>query len=143
MTLLRTPADAEREAHAAEYMAAAWKCDMRPFGHLAPVDYYCERDGKLVAFVEVKAHHHPMDAHPNVLLDVHKWLALQLAAAGGGVPAYFAVVFDDALMFVDALDVAGCPLLITGRRDRGRNDTHPAFQVPVNRFRRVGLGAAP
>lgn len=138
MTLLRTPADAEREQQAAEYMAAAWKCELRPFGHLAPVDYYCERDGKLVAFVELKSHNHAMDAHPTVLLDVHKWLALQLAAAGaGGVPAYFAVVFDDAFVFVSAGDVSGCPVLITGRRDRGRDDTHPAFQVPVDRFRRV------
>jgi hypothetical protein len=132
--VFQTEEDRRNEEEVAAACAAVWHCRIGRFGALSPVDWYGERDGRLVGVLELKARGHALDHYPTVFLNVRKWLALTLAAVGLGCPAIFVVKFTDGVYWaplskIDATQhrIAGCAHIV-----KNGNDIEPVIEVPVS-----------
>lgn len=115
---------------------------LKKFGHLCPIDFYAERDGRMAAVLELKSRSHESATYPTVFLNVRKWLALSMAAIGFGVPAFFVVRFTDRVLYVDLRDVDARTHRIGGTRKivKSRSDREPVVEVPVETMKEVKHG---
>lgn len=129
--------DEQHQNHVALDLEQAWGCSVRSFGRLAPVDWFFEREGRLVGVGELKARTHRRGKYPTVFLNTRKWLALTLAQSGIGVPAVFVVRFEDGTRWVRVSDVDASRVRIGGltRQMKSRNDIEPVIEVPVDQMR--------
>lgn len=128
--IFKTAADEAHEGEVAKLIEVAWRCHLSSFGRLAPIDWWAERDGRIVGVLELKSREHPAGQYPTVFLNLRKWLALRLAAMGFGVPAVFVVRFSDRVMYTTEL--AG-ELRIGGTNGivKSRNDVEPVVEIPI------------
>lgn len=148
--IFATREDTVGERQVADWLARVWRCELRPFGALSPVDWYAIRDGRLIGICELKTRSHPVDKYPTVFLNVRKWLALRLGSVGLGVPALFVVRWPDDLrsISIDDLEVTRVVMGGAGRprqRIRGNvtstTDREPVIEVPVNDMRQWGVSS--
>ncbi|WP_165253784.1 hypothetical protein, partial [Paludisphaera soli] len=103
-------------------------------GRFNPIDWYALRDGRIVAYVELKTRSHGPDAFPTVFLNQRKWLALTMSFVYTAVPSIFAVRFaGDEVRWIEVdridarrLEIAGCRQLVKARTDR-----EPVIHVPI------------
>jgi hypothetical protein len=132
-------ADVAAEQNVGKLLEAAWRCSIRSFGALSPIDWYAERDGRLVGLVEIKARSHASDRYPTVFLNVRKWLALQLGAIGLGCPALYAVKFEDGVFWIEVANVDAKAHSIGGclRIVKSANDIEPVIAVRILDMRRL------
>jgi hypothetical protein len=131
--------DQKNERSVAERVEAAWGCSLRQFGKLAPLDWYAERHGRLVGLLELKSRTHAHDKFGTTFLNIRKWFALTMGAAGLGVPGIFVVKFTDGIWWkpiaeVDATQhkIGGCFQIV-----KSRSDIEPQIHVPVESMRRL------
>lgn len=133
-----TGRDLENQNEIAGKLGAAWKCRLVSFGYSADIDYYAERDGKVVAVVEIKRRNNPCSLYPTVYLSMRKWLALQMASVGFGVSGIFAVGFNDCIRYAQIRDVDPRKMIIAGRGDvRASNDIEPMIEVPIEAMKKL------
>lgn len=137
--------DEESQQGVADAISRAWGPGLvlKPFGRLSPIDYYAERDGRVVAVIEVKSRSHDSGKYETVFLNVRKWIALQLASIGMGVPAFFFVMFTDRLMYMPIWNVEASAVRIGGttRTVKSRSDREPIIDVPVQSMKEATIVA--
>ena len=131
--IFQSDGDRKNEQEIASVIEAAWRCSVRSFGALSPIDWYAVRDGRVTALLELKSRTHSSGQYPTVFLNVRKWLAMSLGACGMGIPAIFVVRFTDCVMWVPiakvdahAHRIAGCSSLV-----KSVNDIEPIIEVPI------------
>ena len=131
------PEDEAAEQTVAASLEAAWGCRLHRYPQFTPVDWYAERDGRLVGLVELKARQHHAGQYPTVWLNVRKHLALTLGSVCYGVPSVFVVQFTDGVRWVrvDEIDarrpvIGGCRAVVKAATDR-----EPVIEVPVEQLR--------
>jgi hypothetical protein len=131
--IFKTEIDERNENEVSAAIAAAWRCNVRSFGRLSPIDWYAERDGRLVGVLELKSRSHPSSKHPTVFLNVRKWLTLAMASMGLGVPAIFVVRFEDQTLWVPLSKVDASSVRMGGcsRIVKSRSDVEPVIEIPV------------
>lgn len=128
-----TDEDEAAERAVAEQLEGKWRCELRRWGKLAPLDWYAVRDERLIGVVELKARSHARERFPTVFLNVRKWLALLLAQQGLGVHATFVVAFADGVWWVPVRLAMGDHEIVDARkRSHGKNDSEPVIAVPVS-----------
>lgn len=132
--IFQNDTDRSNEQEVALLLSEAWKCSVRSFGALSPIDWYAERHGRLVGLLELKARPHASTRFNTVFLNVRKWLALSLAQVGLGCPAIFVVRFSDGIFFcplalIDGRmnEIAGCNHLV-----KSGNDIEPVIKVDIS-----------
>jgi hypothetical protein len=132
--IFKTKEDRDNEATVAQLIEAAWGCKLGEFGALSPIDWYAQRDGRLVGLLELKTRWHPRDDYPGVFLNARKWLALSLGSIGMGVPALFVVKFTDGVYWVPISKVDATTHRIGGCsvRVKSVNDIEPIIEVPLS-----------
>lgn len=125
-------AAAEQEVFAA--VARVWGCEIYPFGPLSPIEAYATRHGRLVGLLEVKHRSHSYGHYPTVFLNVRKWLALILGSSGLGVPAVFAVRYEDGIWTIEVNRVDARRVSIGGTRQvvKARSDIEPVIEIPID-----------
>lgn len=131
--LFSCDADVESESEVIAMLSAAWKCEIRPFGMLCPVDFYALRDNRVVGVLELKTRAHERTMYPTVFLNVRKWLALKLASYGMGCTAIFVVRFTDGLFFIPVDKVPVGRVSIGGTKElvKSHTDIEPVFEIPI------------
>lgn len=132
-TTPQTTAEENEVAHAIE---ARWGVKCHRYGYLDSVDWWIEKDGRTVAFAEMKNRNHEAGTYPTVFLAHHKWLALHLSARTG-VASLFVVRFTDGIRWVNVNEIDPRALEIAGRRDRPGmpNDIEPVIHVPIEKMK--------
>ena len=132
--IFHTPEDEQRQSSVAQELETAWGCNVKSFGRLAPVDWFFERDGRLIGVGELKVRQHEAGRYPTVFLNVRKWLALNLAQGGLGVPAIFVARFNDGTRWTRVSEIDASQVRIGGltRQVKSRNDIEPVIEVPVH-----------
>lgn len=131
--IFKTEEDSRNENQVARQLEEAWRCTLHPFGKLAPVDWFAQRDGRIVGLVELKSRSHPSSRFDSVFLNVRKWFALQLGALGLGTPAIFVVQFTDGLRWVPVGEIDATKQRIGGttRIVKAVSDIEPVIDVPI------------
>lgn len=137
--IFKTAEDERNEQSTARLIEDQFHCSLRPFGCLSPIDWFAERDGRLVGVLELKARTHASDKYPTVFLNVRKWLALLLAANGLSVPALFVVRFTDCVRYILVSDIDASKVRIGGTKCvvKSRSDIEPVIEVPVGDMREI------
>jgi len=110
------------------------------FGSLAPVDAYASKDGRVVAWFEIKVRSHESTRYKHVFLSARKWWHLLTADALQGVPAYFVVRFTDSIRYIRVtnVDPENMKVVKANRAYQSRNDREVVMLVPVEKMRRLG-----
>lgn len=126
--------DLEADDAAIVSMQEAWGCEIHRFGVLSPIDFFATRHGRLSAVIEHKSRSHDSTRFPTVFLNVRKWLSLQLAHVGLGVPALFVVTFTDGMKWIDLAHVDATRAKIGGcaSQVKARSDVEPVIEVVVS-----------
>jgi hypothetical protein len=139
--IFQSPEDRAIQRAVADEVERKWKCKICEFGALSSVDWYAQRLERLVGVLELKARKHPREKFPTVFLNVRKWLALQMAAIGLGVPGLFVVRFEDGVFWIKLNAIDPRKMRIAGwseARARAANDIEPVIEVPVDELRKLG-----
>lgn len=134
-----TEADAANEQRAAALVAAHLRASPYHYGRYAPIDWYFERGGIVVAVAEVKTRKFQWGAFDDIYLAHTKWLHLMFAYHYNDVAALFVVQAIDRLMMVDVIDIPSAPVRILGRTPRpgSTHDQEPILRVPIVVFREI------
>lgn len=132
--IFQTEEDRNHERAVAALLAKAWRCNIQQFGALSPVDWYAERNGRLVGVLELKSRPHASSRFPTVFLNVRKWLALSLASVGLGCPALFVVQLSDGVWWIPLshIDATGCRIAGCMSIVKSGNDIEPIIEVPIS-----------
>lgn len=135
--IFQSPEDRRNEDAVARVLEAHWRCKLHHFGALSPIDWYATRDDRIVGVAELKSPDRV--AGRFAWLSVRKWLALNLAQAGLGVPARFVVKFTDATFWIALNKIDASQVVIAGRTDRKQSDStiEPIIKVSVALMRRL------
>jgi hypothetical protein len=129
-----TPEDARNEDQVAHEIERAWGMKLHRYSQFSPIDWWAERRGRVVAFIELKSRPHASTRFPTQFLNVRKWLALSLCQMGSGVESLFLVRFSDCILWIPALAVNPAWRLIIGgcsRIVKADNDIEPVIEVPI------------
>jgi hypothetical protein len=125
-----TPEDLKRERAVMDRTCARWRCEAQKLGP-DEIDFQLVRDGRVVAYAEVKTRHNARDAYPTYCVDRSKWRGLQEVTEETGLPAFLVVDFVDGLHYVR---VADQPYRtgVMHRKDRGDpSDRDVVIHIPV------------
>lgn len=129
--------DENNEREVAAILERRWRCKLRKFGKLDPIDWWAERDGKVVAFVELKCRNIPSTKYATVFVTLRKWLDLLRAHEWtiDGVPALIVVRWTDRIGYYEITDLPPGRLSVLRRREqRVEQDTEPAWELPISAF---------
>jgi hypothetical protein len=137
--IFQTDEDRTNEGQIAAVLGKKWNCEFHRFGALAPVDWYAIRHSRIVGISELKSRTHSSLQYPTVFLNVRKWLALQLASIGMGVPGLFVVRFTDAIAWIAIADIDPRRMIVGGcsRVVKAASDVEPVIEVPIATMRCV------
>jgi hypothetical protein len=135
--------DRRAEREVGELVAQAFGCRLGSFGRLTLIDWYAERNGRLVGLLELKARSHATTAYPTVFLNVRKWMALWLGAFGLGVPSLFVVRFTDDVRWIALSDIDARSARVAGckRTVKSETDVEPVIEVPVGAMKPLRGGS--
>ena len=124
--------DRENEDEAAAALGSAWKCELRKWPKLFPIDFYAVRDGRMVANVELKSRTFDSTKHADVFMAYRKWDVLMRSVTLAGCPGYFVVKFTDCMKYVNVAHVDPRKMTLGGRaQPRCATDIEPMILVPV------------
>lgn len=138
-SVFQNESDRRNEEEIAALLSRQWRCLIRPFGALCSVDWFAERDGRLVGVLELKSRGHESGKYPTVFLNVRKWLALSLATVGLGCPAIYVVRFSDGVYWCRVAEIdarvtrmGGCSTIV-----KSHNDIEPIIVVQLAMMKRM------
>jgi hypothetical protein len=135
--IFKTEDDERSENEVAKIIEKTWLCKLFSFGRLSLIDWYAVRYDRPVGLLELKTRTHDSAKYETVFLNVRKWLALQMASCGMGLPALFVVRFTDGVRYINLADVDASQFILGGlkRIKKSRNDIEPLIEVPVSEMR--------
>lgn len=111
----------------------AWRCEMVKQSKFNQFDYAAVRDGRVVAFVEMRVRSTPLRKYPTMILSANKLQAAQAMHMATGLPCLFLVQWTDVAGFVSMLNQY--PVIMGGRTDRGDPaDIEALATIPTEDF---------
>ena len=110
--------------------------ELREFGRLCPIDYYALRDGRTVAFIEIKSRSHHSFKFKTVFLNFRKWISLRMAEVGVGVPSFFFVKFKDKILYTPVSQIDASRLIVGGTSKivKSKTDIEPVIEIDVSKM---------
>lgn len=136
--LYETEANLEKERSVALLFEQAYKCNLHKMPIKFNLDFAAERQGRVVAFVEVKNTTYPFERYEDFggyKISLAKWCAAEQMCRVGGVPFVLLVGFLDQVRYVRVDQFRHDGLVWWGRQDRkDPQDMEPAVVLNTNRF---------
>ena len=135
-----TPDKMQREEILKADLERAWGCKLHHLPQFYHVDFFAEREGVLVAWVEVKQRNCTSTQYPTVFMNVDRKFK-HLIAHAETAPAYFVVRWsDNVTRFIDVRDVRSEWLGEGQESNRwgvGEHDREAVFLIPIDEMRVV------
>lgn len=134
-----TDANLRSEIAVKEILERNWNCDLIKLPTQYRFDYVAERDGKVVAFIEIKVRSYSsiqIDAMGGYMISLSKIIAAKQFAMAAGIRSILAVNLADGIYYfpIDK-NFTTDDLAIKGRTDRGDwEDVEPCALIPMNEF---------
>lgn len=130
--IFQTPEDRAREEAVARVLTTEWRCEVKHFAAMSPVDWFTVKEGRFTGILELKCRKNASTTYPTVFLSVAKWSNLTSGSDGLGVPAGFVVRFTDKILWINIAKVDASKNRVAGRNDRGAaHDREPVIDVPI------------
>lgn len=132
-----TQEDLLNEGTVAEQIEKQWGGKVHKFPMFTPIDFWIEKDRRVVAVAELKTREVTTAAYDTIWLSVAKWLSLTLAATSLQVKALFIVKFIDETRYVPIGEIDSTRVGIGRNSVRGKETEEPVIHVPVKSMRKL------
>ncbi len=136
--MYETQADLRNEAAVIEILSQKWRVNFHKLPIKYHLDYAATRNGKVVAYVEVKVRKYTMERIGQMggyMLSVGKLQTAKQLCEISSAAFCLAVQCTDGLHWIAIKDFTEFPVAITGRTDRGDSqDVEPCVLIPAGRF---------
>ena len=136
--LYETQADLRNEAAVIEILSQKWRVNFNKLPIKYHLDYAATRNGKVVAYIEVKVRKYRMDQigkWGGYMLSVGKLQTAKQLCEISNATFCLAVQCLDGLHWIAIKDFSQFPVVITGRTDRGdAQDVEPCVLIPAESF---------
>jgi len=140
--LYETKADLTLEGTVKGLLERAWGCELAKLPIRYHLDFVCSKDGKVVAFCEVKTRNYTMaaiDQMGGYLLSIGKWEAAKSLCDASNLAFLLVVRALDGLYYARFKeDFKPDDVLLRGRTDRNDwQDVEPCVLLKTSRFKLV------
>lgn len=135
--MYETSESLKNEDEVASRISSAWNTKLNKLPIKYRVDYAAERNGKIVAWIEVKTRKYNMNDFDSFMLSLDKYNASVQLGSITNLPVTLVVRWKDKIGYVDLLHCRGV-IKMGGRKDRGDpQDIQPAAYIPIDDFREL------
>ena len=139
--LYESQSDLRNEAQVISILTQEWSAQFHKLPIRYHLDYAVTKDGRVVAYVEVKVRRYSMaqiDKWGGYMLSVAKLQTAQELCRISNAVFCLVVQCTDGLYWMTIKDYSAFPVVITGRSDRGDSqDIEPCVLIPGSRFTRL------
>ena len=127
-------ADRRNESDVARILESKWSCRLHKLPKSYRMDYIATRQGKPVAFVEVKCRTISSTQFSTVMLSLSKYMSGKTATETTGIPSFVVFRFTDCMQYASLLN--DYPIRIGGRtvQTRDGRDLEPVIEIPAERM---------
>jgi len=135
--MYETSESLKNENEVASRISSAWNTKLNKLPIKYRVDYAAERNGKIVAWIEVKTRKYNMNDFDSFMLSLDKYNASVQLGSITNLPVTLVVRWKDKIGYADLLHCRGV-IKMGGRKDRGDpQDIQPAAYIPIDDFREL------
>lgn len=128
------------EEQIAEQISVLWKASLTKLPIRYKLDYAAERNGRIVAWIEVKTRKYKKSDFDTFMLSLDKYLAAIEIGKVTNLPVTLVVRWTDKIGYVDLMNCRGV-VKMGGRKDRNDSqDIQPAVYIPIDDFKGLGDG---
>jgi hypothetical protein len=131
----------QNELEVKEIIEQAWDCQLHHLPHLFSVDWYAERNDKLMAWIEFKQRKLTKSEGDSVWLNVAKKYKT-LKALSETAPAIFVVRFDSGeIKYINLADIDSSKRVIGGEKNRiwadgsVKDDFEEMILIPISKMK--------
>lgn len=129
------------EAATAEIVGKIWNVKFNSYPSLNPIDYWCERNGRILYHAEIKGRNHASDEHETIMFAMKKWMHLLVSVYHMDIPACILFHLLDGIYVIDALKISPeTKKGVGGRRFSrysNRDEREPVVYIPMNDLKLV------
>lgn len=128
-----TDENREQEEKISTYLADKWGCEVAKMPPRYEVDRVFLKDGKPVAWVEIKRRKRTLMQFDTVWLGAHKAVMGVNLSKLSGLPFFYAIGCNDCVAYIKVEGVY--EMRFGGRKDRGDwQDMEPVLEIPSHTF---------
>ena len=130
--IYETIQDLTNESSVMYALSEKFNCTFRKMPRKYGLDYAALRDGRVVAFLEVKCRTCRSDKYEEYMLSLHKVMAATKLSSTTNLPCFLVVAWTDAIGYTH---ISAPSVGFGGRQDRNDNDDmEPVALIPINHF---------
>jgi len=134
-----TEADLRNERDLISAINQLWQTSSAKLPRGYSLDYALTRDGRVVAFVEIKCRTVSSEQYETYMISLAKVLKAKSLGNAVAVPAYLLVRWNDGVGYID-LRTVDLDVRVGGRVDRGDSqDIEPVCMIPIKQFTELVL----
>ena len=122
------------QSEVGEVIEDGWACKLHDLPHLFYVDWYAEREDKLIAWIEFKQYRQKSFDREHVWMNVNRKYKT-LSGLSSVAPAFYFVRFDDGVLkYINVKNVGQYEIIEAGEYNRwgpGKHDLEPVYNIPI------------
>jgi len=128
-----TEEDLKRETEISLIVSQAFKCELRKLHKYNQFDYAAIRNGKIVAFLEMRRRNNNMSKYPTMIVSMNKVLSAHLVKIAANLETFFVVMWDDCVGYTSLS--RQFEVQVGGRIDRNDlADIEAVCHIPIKDF---------
>jgi hypothetical protein len=132
------PEDLAAERIALDRACEVWKCTAEKLPMKYELDYLLLREGKGVAWLEIKSRTNPRAAYPTYMISLGKIMAARRLSEASQLRSFLLVQWSDYCGYVRLDSLLDFTTAVGGRTDRGdEQDIEPVALIPIVDFARL------
>jgi hypothetical protein len=129
------PEDIVAERAALDRACEVWKCTAEKLPMKYELDYLLLREGKGVAWLEIKSRTNPRTEYPTYMIALTKIMAARRLSEASQRPSFLLVQWTDACGYIRIDSLLDFTTAVGGRTDRGdEQDIEPVAKIPIGEF---------
>lgn len=130
-----TVADRDNEKRVEKILSRVWKCTFHKYAHYDNIDWWLERDNKMVAVAELKT---AFRTSKYAYLNLRKYLNLKWSKYFLQLPAIIIFQFRDGNIYYDDIDnIEGKSVMLGSKMLKSYNDIEPGVSIPVDSLNKI------
>ena len=132
------PEDIVAERTALDRACEIWKCTAEKLPIRYELDYLLLREGRGVAWLEIKSRTNARTAYPTYMISFGKIMAARRLSEASQLPSFLLVQWSDYCGYVRLDSLLDFRTGVGGRTDRGdEQDIEPVALIPIVDFARL------
>jgi len=134
--IYETKEDLAKEASLGSLISKRWRCTMQKLQPRDHFDYAAVREGRVVAFIEIKNRTNKMSQYSTYMISMTKVINATMTTIATGIPCFLVVRWIDKTGYINIGNV-DTTVTMGGRVDRSDpQDVEPVCHIDIRDFKR-------